>query len=221
MIRSENGTDSSEAISIQYLFFYNNTLIILLIWIVKYFFTYRMDVILIGAGTLSKLVIDILNNQNKCQIIGIYDNTIEKGVNKNGYPILGDIDDAFNSTVKNVIICIGDQKARKELFLAFENRDFMFPNVIANNAIISNHCTIEYGCIIGFFSTVLYDSFIGKGTFILNNVNVNHNTVIKEFGLLGVGVSIGNDSILEEGVHVAMGQIILPSSTINSWKYIQ
>jgi len=179
-----------------------------------------MKIILIGSGTLAKLVIDIFSFKKEFEISGIYDDTYEKGSKVNGYSILGKIEDAFQSDIKNVIICIGNQKAKKEFYNKFKVHGFSFPNVIAHNAIISNNSTIEDGCIIGFFSTVLYDTHIGKGTCILNNVSINHNTQIKEFGLIGVGVLIGNDSIIEEGVHIGMGQTILPSAKIGAWEYI-
>ena len=73
-----------------------------------------MNVILIGSGTLSKLVIDIFSFQKGFEIYGIYDDTYEKGTKVNGYSILGKIEDAFQSKIKNVIICIGNQKAKKE-----------------------------------------------------------------------------------------------------------
>lgn len=180
-----------------------------------------MKVILIGSGTLSKLVIDIFSFQNEFEIEGIFDDTYEKGTEVNGYSILGKIEDSFHYPIKNVVICIGNQKVKKGLYEKFSQHNFSFPNVIAHNAVISKNAKIENGCIIGFFTTILYDTYINKGTCVLNNVSINHNTKIKEFALIGVGVLIGNDVVLEEGVHISMGQIILPSKKIDSWQYIQ
>jgi acetyltransferase-like isoleucine patch superfamily enzyme len=179
-----------------------------------------MEVIIIGAGTLSKLVIDILSFKKEFEIAGIYDDTYEKGAIVNGYAILGKTEDAFQSDMKNVIICIGNQKMKKEFHRKFVACNFSFPNVIAHNAIISHNSVIGKGCIIGFYTTILFDTTIGEGTCILNHVSINHNTKINAFGLIGVGVLIGNDCIIEEGVHIAMGQTILPSTKISAWDYI-
>lgn len=179
-----------------------------------------MDIILVGAGVLSKLVIDIISYKENFNVIGIYDDTKRKGDIVNGYKILGKIEDIYCSTTINVVVCIGDQLFKKDLYSKLKRKGFSFPSIMAHNSVISKNAKIEEGCIIGFFTTVLYDSQIGFGSCILNNVSINHNTIIGENVLIGVGANIGNDCLIDNDVHISMGVTLLPNEKVELGKYI-
>ena len=69
-------------------------------------------IVLIGGGTHVQYSIDIIQKENKYQILGIIDDSIDVGVELFGFPVLGSKEDllqiSIDNSVNSGIVTIGD-----------------------------------------------------------------------------------------------------------------
>lgn len=178
-----------------------------------------MQVYIIGAGTLAKFVIDILESV-AIEIGGLYDDSYPVLKNVLCYPVLGKIRDVLPDH-KKLVIAIGEPKERKRLIGMFDVRGCSFPSIFHKTSFVSRHAKVKQGSIIGPACNILAESKVGKGVCMLASVNVNQNTEVGDYSLLGAGVNIGNNAVLNEGCHLGMSCVIPPNSVVKAWEYIK
>ena len=139
----------------------------------------------------------------------------------NGVPVLGKTIDINKADNHDLVIGIGEPKARKAIYTSKLGSGHDFPSIIHSTAIISPHALIEDGVIIGPYSTVLSGSTVEKGSCLLSFVNINHDITVGRFSLVGANVAVGNNATLGEGSHIAMGKVIKPNALIDAWSYYE
>lgn len=175
---------------------------------------------LVGGGTLSRFVIDIIERQSNFEILGIYDDFLDKGSVINGVSVKGKTSELNPKSNEGVVVAIGSPEARKKIIEKYLTNGYFMPSIIAPSAIISNHAEIKEASIIGPLCTVLSGSVIGKGSCILSHVNINHDVSLSDFCLIGASCALANGVSLGEGVHLSIGQTIPLDTTIKAWEYI-
>ncbi len=178
-----------------------------------------MSVYIVGGGTLSRFVIDILESM-KIGVGGVYDDKYPGEKKVLGYAVLGKIEDVPLDH-KELVVAIGEPEERKRLMEMFKASGHSFPLILHKTSFISRHAKIEEGAIIGPACNILAESKIGKGVCLLANVNINQNTRVGDYSLLGAGVNVGNNAVLHEGCHVGMSCVIPPDGIVNAWEYIK
>lgn len=182
------------------------------------------EIIIIGAGGNSKVVIDIVSTlnlkNNELRILGILDDSPQKE-SLMGYPVLGSVDEAPRYQ-KNVhfINGIGDNKTRNAIAEKYPELNYL--TVIHPSAIIS--CDVE----IGVGSMVMPGAVINIGTKIGRGCIINTGTVIEHDNQLGDfihiasnsttagSVRIGNRTMLGTGTKVIQGITIGPDTMIGA-----
>lgn len=176
-----------------------------------------MEVYIVGAGTLARFIIDIVESGNQFKISGFFDDGYPDIKNICGYEILGKFSDIDRHSVKNLTLGIGDPKFRKHFFEEKSAQGYRFPKLIHQSVILSKHCLIEDGVIIGPNSSVLNGSIIKKGSCILSHVNINQDIIIDPYCLIGAGVVIGNNAKIGEGAHLGLSTHIKLNQIIEPW----
>ncbi len=178
-----------------------------------------VNVCIIGAGSLCKYIIEIIETSIDYKVIGIYDDYKSTNDNIFGYPILGKVIQ-LSLGYSNIVIGIGEPKNRKDFFLYYKNKGFSFPNIIHNSAQISGRCILGEGNIIGPSSIIQSESILGNGICLMANVVINQNVIIKDYALIGSGAIIGNNAEIGIGAHIGLGAKIQMNEIINNWDYI-
>src|ERR1035437_6865268 len=178
-----------------------------------------MKIYILGAGTLGKFIIDIIESQDGLEIGGVFDDGYPESKNVCGYRIVGKLNDVDSNAVTNLAIGIGDPKWRKKIFEERTVQGFQFPALIHKDVSLSKYCTIENAAIIGPNSSVLGGSIVGRATCILSHVNINQDVIINPYCLIGAGVVVGNRAILGEGCHIALANHINLNETVEPWSY--
>ncbi len=176
-----------------------------------------MKIKIIGAGTLGRFIIDIVEAGDQFKIAGFFDDGYPEVKSICGYKIIGKSTDIDHHRITNLIIGIGDPKFRKIIFEEKLARGYKFPALIHQSAVLSKYCTIEDGVIIGPNSSVLSGSIIKQGTCILSHVNINQDVVIDPYCLIGAGAVIGNNARIGEGCHIGLSSHIKLNQVINPW----
>jgi UDP-N-acetylbacillosamine N-acetyltransferase len=148
----------------------------------------KLNTVILGAGGHTRSILNIID-RNFYNILGIYDNSYNSNDEAQilGVPLIGNLKDINDKD--NIIISLGDNRKRKELFLRFKNR-INLKNIIHKTAYIEN------------------SSFIGQSNQIFANSYINSNSVIGNNNILNSGCIIEHESKLGCHNHISVGAII-------------
>lgn len=178
-----------------------------------------MEIFIIGAGTLGKFIIDIVESDKQYKISGFFDDGYPDTSSVDGYEIIGKISDIQKNRVNNLVIGIGEPKYRKKIIEEKSVLGYNFASVVHESVFVSKRCSIEDGVIIGPNSSVLAGSTIKRGACILSHVNINQNVTVCPYCLIGAGAIIGNNVQLGEGCHIGLASHIKLNQIIEPWTY--
>ena len=158
-----------------------------------------MDVVVIGAGGHSKIVIDLLLEDPEVNIAGLLDDSPDSRNSKvMGFSVLGtvgEIQQLFPTTTK-FIISIGNNKTRCTIAKKLKELGYEPTNAISKNAIISRH------------------AFLGKGLIINPGVVIHPEATIEDHVVIGMNATISHDSVVKAGAHLSPGVHITGNVTV-------
>ena len=187
-------------------------------------------IVLIGAGGHCKSCIDVIENQNLYQIIGLVDN-IEKKNNEFQYPIIGNDKNLplLRKKYKFAFVTLGQIKSptkRIKIFRILKKNKFILHIIYSKNAIISKNSQIDEGTIIMHHSLINSHAKIGKNCIINSSALIEHDSIISDHSHIstgaiingnvkvGEGTFIGSRSVVKEGVNICNNCIIGTGSII-------
>lgn len=190
------------------------------------------DLAIIGAGDFGREVALLVHQINKAKptwnLVGFYDDNLQKGSHVFKLPVLGGISDIKNDPKKtHLVIGISNPRVKKLIIEKLTGQELDFPSLIspacelgdADNS-IGKGCIITAGCIltvnvtIGDFAiinlatTIGHDAHIGDFTSIMPHCSISGGAKIGSECYFGTGssilqnLSIGNGSIIGAGAVV-------------------
>ena len=155
------------------------------------------NVFIIGASGHAKVIIDIIEKQNKYNIAGIIDNTTGSGESLLGYPIIGKDEELSDLCTKYsvdaAVIAIGDNFQRQQVSNKIKSLrpDIAFIRAIHPTATLGKNAAIADGCIIMAGAIIGADTCIGPGCIINNNSSIDHDSRMGEYSSLAPNVTTG------------------------------
>lgn len=173
-----------------------------------------MDVIIIGAGGHSKVVIDILKENNQFNIIGLLDDDENMhGKLVLGIKVLGNIESIKKYDPKSAkfIITIGNNLIRRELFNKISDLGYMPINAISKHAVISQYAKLGNGLIINSGVKIHPHVHIGDNAIIGMNATISHDSIIGDNSHVSPGVHITGGVNIGPGVDIGTGAVIIPN----------
>ena len=181
-----------------------------------------MNILIIGAGGHSKVIIDIIHELNNYNIVGIYDD------NKTGYfsgiKIIGKIAEIDNKKSEYFIIGIGNDKIRKKI--ADEYHQLKWATLIHPKTIIAKKAIIKEGTVVCAGAIIQTEVEIGKHCIINTNCNIDHESTIGNYcsicpssticGQVKVGESsfVGANSTIIQSIEIGKECIIGAGSVV-------
>jgi acetyltransferase EpsM len=170
------------------------------------------------------VVLDALSFFKNIEIVAFFDNTTElKSTYINGIPVVGCIDAATEESLSDIDIfhiCIGDNKARLDLYRKLKKRKLNFLSIIHPTAVISKTAKIYEGCFIGAQAVVQNNSIISNVSLINTAAVIEHDNVIGEAvhvaprACTAGRVEVGNMSF------IGIGAVIIPDIVIGELSFI-
>ena len=158
-------------------------------------------IVLIGGGGHCHSVIDVIEQTNKYEIIGIVDTKENIGKKVLDYKIIAcddDLETIFLSC-KNALITVGQiesNKIRVKIYNNLKQIGFNLPVIISPLAYVSNHSSIE------------------EGTIIMHHALVNANTKIGKNCIINTKALIEHDCIVEDNCHISTASVINGGVTV-------
>ncbi len=160
-----------------------------------------------GAGGHTRSFISLLN-ACKIRISGIYDNSFNKKNTEiiNSVKVIGNID-SYDST-NMVVLSIGDNMKRKELFLLHE-KDIFKETICHPTSFIDE--TVILGKSNVFFANTFTNSsvIIGDNNIINTGAIIEHEAVIGSHNHISVGAIICGRVIIGDNCFVGAGAVII------------
>ena len=142
-------------------------------------------IVVVGCSGHARVVVDILEEQNRSQIVGLLDTYKVPGSELLGYKLLGTDDDlpalVAANICDNAIVAIGDNWARSRMVQRLRQ---LAPEIGFVAAIHPS-------------ARIARDVSIGSGTVIMAGTIVNPGCRIGEFCVLNTGSSLDHDSTME------------------------
>jgi sugar O-acyltransferase (sialic acid O-acetyltransferase NeuD family) len=172
------------------------------------------NLVLFGGGNQAHYTIDIIEKENKYNIIGIIDSVHEVGSDRFGYKIIGrqekltELIKEYNIEVG--LISIGDNWSRYHVRnnIIDQVPDFEFVNAIHPSVIIGNNVKLGSGIVAMAGCIFNPRSVIGDFTFFATGAQVEHDNNIHDFSSISAGsitggfVTLGKFSAITLGVTV-------------------
>jgi sugar O-acyltransferase (sialic acid O-acetyltransferase NeuD family) len=175
--------------------------------------------LIIGAGSQARYVIDIIQNNKSYNIIGAVD--IEEGrvVGKciNGVKILcclEEVPQEFTSDNVKLILAHGSNQKKIKTAEYLKEYGFKYTSIVSQYAYISTYSHIECGCIINPFAVIMPNARLGKHIIVHSHSTIEHDAIIEDYVNIGPGVSFGGNVHVGEGSYLYTGASIIPKICI-------
>ena len=179
-----------------------------------------MNIIIIGAGGQSRVVIDILEQDSNVVISGIVDNFSSLDDHVEGYPIIGKTDDlaqiVSDHNIQAAIIAVGNNKIRKEYFELCQKHGLIMYNAIHPDASIAPKATIGIGNVIAREAIICTNASIGNNTIINTGSIIEHESIVADHAQVCPGVNIAGRTKIKESAFIGIGVTVIHNITIGA-----
>ena len=177
-------------------------------------------ILIFGASEHTRYTIDIIEQENKYQIVGILDYVLNKGEEYLGYKVLGKDEDLLtimsSYKVNKGIVAIGDNFIRKKVVTKIMNlaNEFSFISAIHPSVIIGKNVEIGDGSLFMAAVIINNDSVIGEHCFLATNASIDHDSSLGNYSSVSAGVTsggrvnIGTCTAIALGANIIHGRII-------------
>lgn len=173
----------------------------------------RPKLILVGGGGHCKSCIDVVEQENVYDILGILDAPEKLGEKVLGYEIIGS-DDDLEKYVKlecYFLISIGQIKAatiRKKIFSKLITLEAKMATVVSPKAYVSKHAQVAAGTIVMHNSFVNAGASIGFNCILNTGSNIEHNATIGNNCHISTGAFINGDCKIGEETFIGSNATI-------------
>jgi acetyltransferase EpsM len=171
-------------------------------------------VIIYGGGGLSKMIIEHVRVLGCYQIVGIIDDTLPKGTDVIGSPVLGGAEmlpGLYQSGVRlavNSVGGIGNYKVRLNVFHTLAKAGFICPAIVHPTAHVDPSARLEAGVLVLAMSYISGNAVVGMGTLINNSVVISHDCVLGMCTSLSPGAMTAGDVVIEDFAQIGMNATI-------------
>ncbi len=162
------------------------------------------NLILIGGGGHCKACIDVIEETEQFNLVGVLDKPEFVGENVLGYSVLGSDDMIESLAQKNYefLITVGQirtHQIRQKLFSKLLECNASLATVISPRAYVSKHATIGQGTIVMHDALISVDAKVGQNCIINSKALVEHDVVIEDH------CHISTAAVLNGGVNIKKG----------------
>lgn len=201
------------------------------------------NIVIFGSGGHAKVIVDIIEKQEKFNIAGFIDGYQEKNTVIMGYRVIGDEFSLEEIIVSNEIyggiIGIGDNsiraKVRDKIIKIIPNFKFLncihpksilgkdvtlgVGNVLMAGAIINSSTIINNHCILNTNSSIDHDCLMSDFTSIAPNATIGGNVKIGDYSAIGIGVNIFHNINIGYNCIIGGGSLVCHDTKENSIYY--
>lgn len=170
------------------------------------------DIIIVGAGGWGREVIWTLERINEREetwnILGFADDDPAKATGSvEGYPLLGDVEKAFqDNPAAAVYLAIGDNAARERIYRRLRGRDF--PVIVDPSADVAPTAELRHGVFVGPQAVVSVGAELGKFAIVCSRAGVGHDTRMGDFSMLRPAATLLGHMSVGDHAYIAAGVVV-------------
>ena len=170
----------------------------------------RDKLLLVGAGGLGRVTLEHATLAFDCSFV---DDGYPMGTEICGVPVVGDIQDLprLREEYTNLLVTIGDNHLREQIYRQAEGFDFAIPNVVARSAYVSPFARLGWGCILLNNAVVQNGAQIGNGVVLTTGVEAHHDCTISDFAL------VYTNSVVRTGAKIGERAKIGSTATVGNF----
>ena len=158
------------------------------------------QLVLFGAGSLAKVLIDLLRDDEQYDVIAVIvdDHYINStAINLKGVPIVGLSEALLNQKLLDceMLMTVGyaSMRKRQESFEKLKKCGFRMHSFISKDATVASSAVVGEGCIIFPNVVIEPDCILGCNNIIWSNATVCHDSIIDSHNFIAAGVVIGGE----------------------------
>lgn len=189
-------------------------------------------IIILGKGGHAGSLVDIIERENKYEIVGYVVNNIGTNIEGEKYPVIGsdlDLGQIFEGGIRNAAIGIGflgKSDLRERLWDKLKAIGFLLPVICDPSAILAKDVKFGEGTMIGKGAIVNANASVGKMCIINTGAIIEHDCEVGDFSHISVGsilcgnvktgksVFAGANSTVIQGINIGNRCIIGAGTTV-------
>jgi sugar O-acyltransferase (sialic acid O-acetyltransferase NeuD family) len=183
-------------------------------------------IVIVGAGGHGQVVADILlaelaHAKTTAQLIGFVDDNPK--LQQRSFlrlPVLGTIAQLPTIVHHAVIIAIGNNQIRRQIYRQLQVQGEQFITVHHPSAIIGRDVEIGRGTTLNSGVIINTGAQIGQDVILNTACTIDHHNHIDDHVHLAPGVHLGGDVAIGEGVLVGIGAAVLPQRRVGAWSVV-
>jgi sugar O-acyltransferase (sialic acid O-acetyltransferase NeuD family) len=182
-------------------------------------------VLIIRAGGHAQVVADILLRTGEQDIsiqpIGyLDDNPALQGQRFLGLTVLGAIANLSAIAHDAVIVAIGDNRSRQQVYEKLQNQNERFAVARHPSAVIAPDVQLGPGSMICAGVIVNPASLIGANVILNTGCTIDHHNFIGSHAHIAPGVHLGGEVTIGEGALIGIGATVMPRCRVGAWSVV-
>lgn len=187
--------------------------------------------ILIGGGGHCKSCIDVIELENKFEIVGILDKKDKLGQKVLGYEIIGTDEDIEKYAKEDLyfLITLGQIETadlRIKIFEKLKSLEVISLNakiatVISPLSHVSAHAEVQEGTIVLHHALINSDAKVGKNCIINSKALIEHDAIIENHCHISTGAIVNGSAIIGEKSFVGSNSTIIHGAKISQNSFIK
>ena len=185
-----------------------------------------VKVVGVGAGGHAKILVELLQQTGKYELVGLTDMNRERWSTKlMGYPALGGDDvlaDLYAKGIRVAFIGVGavssdGTRLRAKLFRQVQQLGFDVVTLTHPQAAISPSARIGAGSVVMAGTVLSADVRLGDNVVIYSGTVMEHDSVIESHVHLSPGVTIAGGVTIQEGAFIGAGASVIQGVRVGRW----
>lgn len=178
----------------------------------------QSKIVVYGAGGHAKVILDILEREERYQIVGLLDDDPQLQEREFfGYSVLGSggiLEEMRDSGVQGAIVAVGDNETRGRLAVRVQMAGLKLITALHPAATISRRVDIGVGSAVMAGVVINADSTIGNNAIVNTSATVDHDCFVGECVHLSPGVHVAGGVRIGHHAHLGIGSVVLPGLSI-------
>lgn len=173
------------------------------------------NIVIVGSSGHAKVVIDIVRQEGKYNIVGLLDRFRSVGDHTMGCPILGKEEDLPHlisaHAIKGALVAIGDNFIRAQVAARIRELcpDLVFVSVLHPSASMAGDATLGEGTVVMAGVVVNPCSSIGRFCILNTRCSLDHDSSMADFASLAPGVTTGGNCRIGPYSAISIGAVLI------------
>lgn len=179
------------------------------------------ELLLISASGLAREVLATVRSSGRYDIVGILDDNEDmSGLEVDGAPVLGTIEDAVRYAHAFFLICVDSGRTRQALVERLSIQDIgtnRYATVIDPTVRMPEGCRVGRGSILLQNVTLTASVTLGSHVVAMPGVNFTHDDVVADYATFAAGTSLGGGVKIGRGACLGMNSSVRECKSIGSY----